>query len=102
MEFLSTPSARRATRYFARNDDGNGFLSTPSARRATKTDTAVTISYTISIHALREEGDQLTNGKRAAIPISIHALREEGDLQTPFIQNNLLISIHALREEGDT
>ena len=59
----------------------------------------------VSIHALREEGDQagkghcipnrkflstpsarratqLTNGKRAAIPISIHALREEGD-RTP-------------------
>ena len=56
--FLSTPSARRATVY------GSGigglyllFLSTPSARRATGIyDTDVTVE-TISIHALREEGD---------------------------------------------
>ena len=33
--FLSTPSARRATRYLAGRAFGNIFLSTPSARRAT-------------------------------------------------------------------
>ena len=55
------------------------FLSTPSARRATANLGEQAILKKISIHALREEGDQLTNGKRAAIPISIHALREEGD-----------------------
>ena len=33
------------------------FLSTPSARRATITDRAVRYLQTISIHALREEGD---------------------------------------------
>ena len=55
------------------------FLSTPSARRATIDTSKLPKTYTISIHALREEGD-------AAIPeyywrklISIHALREEGD-----------------------
>ena len=33
------------------------FLSTPSARRATKTEAAITAKILISIHALREEGD---------------------------------------------
>ena len=33
--------------------------------------------------------------------ISIHALREEGDLLTDFCDYHKLISIHALREEGD-
>ena len=34
------------------------FLSTPSARRATKEDRAKVNAWDISIHALREEGDQ--------------------------------------------
>ena len=33
------------------------FLSTPSARRATSREQRVTLSFAISIHALREEGD---------------------------------------------
>ena len=79
----------------------------------------------ISIHALREEGDILTNlqdyraadfyprpprgGRRnvfrscrGELSISIHALREEGDgvaLADGHIYGQ--ISIHALREEGD-
>ena len=56
------------------------FLSTPSARRATKFKQKKTQSLTISIHALREEGDdcvQVDAGR--TIIISIHALREEGD-----------------------
>ena len=78
----------------------------------------------ISIHALREEGDQLLAVVKLWIVISIHALREEGDLRpasctgsssgflsTPSARratvsgNAVLryigISIHALREEGD-
>ena len=79
----------------------------------------------ISIHALREEGDErwaeryssLRNfyprpprggrlcWRSAAVPplmISIHALREEGDDAGPARLIDLLgISIHALREEGD-
>ena len=79
----------------------------------------------ISIHALREEGDNLTGGKltaikeflstpsarRATLPteldvavldISIHALREEGDNSRPDVAvDEVVISIHALREEGD-
>ena len=35
-QFLSTPSARRATRCFQRVDGLTQFLSTPSARRATR------------------------------------------------------------------
>ena len=36
----------------------------------------------ISIHALREEGDQgVVRQDAAHLPISIHALREEGDQQ---------------------
>ena len=56
-EFLSTPSARRATR--------------PSGRRGAPDE--------ISIHALREEGDQEIYAQGTAVDISIHALREEGD-----------------------
>ena len=57
----------------------------------------------ISIHALREEGDnQILNSITYTEYISIHALREEGDNQ---ILNSITyteyISIHALREEGD-
>ena len=37
-----------------------------------------------------------------AIKISIHALREEGDQTEPKGNNRGRISIHALREEGDT
>ena len=36
-------------------------------------------SMTISIHALREEGDVLCKARDVAMIISIHALREEGD-----------------------
>ena len=79
----------------------------------------------ISIHALREEGDdwkttievkpvyfyprpprggRRTDGKIVIFDqkISIHALREEGDLPTAATQPLVIvISIHALREEGD-
>ena len=34
----------------------------------------------ISIHALREEGDDTCHDNHLKITISIHALREEGDL----------------------
>ena len=56
--FLSTPSARRATEkvlVFAKGDPE--FLSTPSARRATFQGHGLAVVRPISIHALREEGD---------------------------------------------
>ena len=80
-EFLSTPSARRATiappplrgvpdiSIHALREEGDGilpdlkgttseFLSTPSARRATLVRSASSAGERISIHALREEGDE--------------------------------------------
>ena len=56
---------------------------------------------TISIHALREEGDCLLLVSRISSVISIHALREEGDLREHGVDETKKISIHALREEGD-
>ena len=100
------------------------FLSTPSARRATRHDCRKDRSCLISIHALREEGDARRSA-RAERPddfyprpprggrhprlslldehreISIHALREEGDFPVPQPDSLTRISIHALREEGD-
>ena len=101
------------------------FLSTPSARRATPVIPGSPPGLSISIHALREEGDAaiaarrpLSNdfyprpprggrrGGRRGNPlpesISIHALREEGDSACPKSSRSVkMISIHALREEGD-
>ena len=56
-KFLSTPSARRATYRLVRLAKFDEFLSTPSARRATENDTGPWTQTQISIHALREEGD---------------------------------------------
>ena len=125
------------------------FLSTPSARRATRRTVMMDMGIEISIHALREEGDGLTHyANDELLVISIHALREEGDrvfhgacnvilcnfyprpprggrrvqacprhrlarfLSTPSARRATArpkillscsrISIHALREEGDT
>ena len=56
------------------------FLSTPSARRATPPTYQSAAHWEISIHALREEGDDLFGRVcDLAAVISIHALREEGD-----------------------
>ncbi len=100
------------------------FLSTPSARRATRFSSSVGDYIRISIHALREEGDTSFLVVWGHLEISIHALREEGDklfflssaevggfLSTPSARratkgihaalHDVQISIHALREEGD-
>ena len=100
------------------------FLSTPSARRATLQDAQGPLKGGISIHALREEGDPPLDskisesmyfyprpprgGRPATYPgatdpklISIHALREEGDYGCALPEDLEKISIHALREEGD-
>ena len=101
------------------------FLSTPSARRATAKAQGLSRHISISIHALREEGDVNACMWLYCSRISIHALREEGDQRlrplswrfacyfyprpprggrpkfdekTGLFEN---ISIHALREEGD-
>ena len=103
------------------------FLSTPSARRATPHLRPKILPFRISIHALREEGDGqrcpqaaapgyfyprpprggrrgAPHGSKYILNISIHAprpprggRRRGGD----FDRLGVVISIHALREEGD-
>ena len=80
----------------------SGFLSTPSARRATLRLRQSPGVVVISIHALREEGDDGTVDVAITAVISIHALREEGDWNPVTGCNFGCISIHALREEGDS
>ena len=59
------------------------FLSTPSARRATGRDAHKPPRRGISIHALREEGDEVRRMAVNTYSIFLstpHALREEGDV----------------------
>ena len=102
--FLSTLSARRATRvdflffvlyhyFYPRSPQGERpiisqtnrrtaipFLSTLSARRATTTQQAGQRQKKISIHALRKESDRFRAVQNSQIDISIHALRKESDI----------------------
>ena len=126
MQFLSTPSARRATlKPAATLARANAFLSTPSARRATEQGGAwigfVSNFYPrpprggrpppgsllkrykhISIHALREEGDA-SNSSRRKIHRDFYPRPPRGGRpgrnNRPAAPSD--ISIHALREEGD-
>ena len=104
--FLSTPSARRATREPNRKGVSTIFLSTPSARRATRpashsssvrsdfyprpprggrhhtTATCSRKALFLSTPSARRATDQQAGHSRRQM-ISIHALREEGDLPSP-------------------
>ena len=77
------------------------FLSTPSVGRATWLPILMQRDVTISIHALRGEGDPETAGRAGGRRISIHALRGEGDGGGHNVRDGHWISIHALRGEGD-
>ena len=55
----------------------------------------------ISIHALRVEGDRHDQSTGSGCNISIHALRVEGDFFGCCCRPAPRISIHALRVEGD-
>ena len=81
----------------------NLFLSTPSARRATLDQFLDGIHISISIHALREEGDDTTymTGKEAVEFLSTPSARRATRLK-PRASGRGMISIHALREEGDS
>ena len=125
--FLSTPSARRATP--AQGAGGRHrpyfYPRPPRGGRLGQRHTCGVDGLGISIHALREEGDQVVRvGNVRRAEISIHALREEGDdrqgkddpddgnfyprpprggrpVQADSLRHPGAISIHALREEGD-
>ena len=126
MQFLSTPSARRATGGAQAHREGpRDFYPRPPRGGRPAVVYLDGDSLVISIHALREEGDRgvqrgqqqqgdfyprpprggrpVHHGQRSGRQeISIHALREEGDLSVPLCAGcKTTISIHALREEGD-
>ena len=123
--FQSTPSARRATslrcKISGRRPDFNPrpprggrqtiswadqpkvrFQSTPSARRATGSNWSYGTSHSISIHALREEGDNRTrnqSNRQNRFQSTPSARRATANLGEQAVLKK--ISIHALREEGD-
>ena len=124
LEFLSTPSAGRATKMGRRGKGVELFLSTPSAGRATAAchtgipdrldfyprpprggrpekacKTVYEVLFLSTPSAGRATGCCHAAGCRGRI--SIHALRGEGDLFRPNIWRGRIISIHALRGEGD-
>ena len=118
------PRGGRHTEWY-KSKGGKEFLSTPSARRATKAARLTSRATRISIHALREEGDAASasssaiwanfyprppRGGRHAVQLCLHQIRLF--LSTPSARRathttlvlSILgaISIHALREEGDS
>ena len=122
--FQSTPSVWRATPRSGLRSSPPIFQSTPSVWRATASSGRGSRTGSISIHALRVEGDLAGYLDGFTIPISIHALRVEGDPRSggcdrlgvdfnprppcggrPAHGSHCLISvpisIHALRVEGD-
>ena len=101
--FLSTPSARRATRAVMETAQAiKNFYPRPPRGGRLAYRLRAQMFLSISIHALREEGDEDAHGNYMTEQISIHALREEGDPVIPLKLCGLVeISIHALREEGD-
>ena len=78
------------------------FLSTPSARRATAVCDLRVVHLTISIHALREEGDRCLRSQSRP-PHYFYPRPPRGGRQRLFdgLSQPFYISIHALREEGD-
>ena len=102
-EFLSTPSARRATFHQRQCEHRRqDFYPRPPRGGRRQTGCRAESCTAISIHALREEGDPEIPQYQAPAAISIHALREEGDEVANSVGLRGAISIHALREEGDT
>ncbi len=124
--FQSTPSARRATAFRSiGSPPEKRFQSTPSARRATEDQDHFRLPLSISIHALREEGDRSTSTRWQPIPDfnprpprggrptePLHGCAKQCNFNPrpprggrPCKQYHLnpftKISIHALREEGD-
>ena len=80
------------------------FLSTPSARRATRCSGGRSAMRTaISIHALREEGDKSDHACKGRLCNFYPRPPRGGRPRAGFPPSTSpTISIHALREEGDT
>ena len=99
--FLSTPSARRATTGNPERPESQRHFYPRPPRGGRRGASSGLSCPQISIHALREEGDDCRRRQFPCEEISIHALREEGDpiAAEDFVTED--ISIHALREEGD-
>ena len=89
-EFLSTPSARRATRSLALAfRSPRNFYPRPPRGGRPRLRVLDPFVLEISIHALREEGDDDPADDRIPIVvISIHALREEGDQTAGLFQQS--------------
>ena len=78
------------------------FLSTPSARRATPKFTREELDRLISIHALREEGDAVQRVQKTGNRNFYPRPPRGGRQNTSSVKvSRRKISIHALREEGD-
>ena len=84
------------------NIQASQFLSTPSARRATQHADDRLRGVAISIHALREEGDAPASSLPST-PSNFYPRPPRGGRQYRCAECGCLdnISIHALREEGD-
>ena len=98
------PRPPRGGRHFLHNCYiiGDGFLSTPSARRATQNLPCCARCLPISIHALREEGDDFVCAFRADSIDFYPRPPRGGRLVAQKSCGHIgIISIHALREEGD-
>ena len=102
-EFLSTPSARRATcpSWAAVRVPKNFYPRPPRGGRRIQPRTSAPTSY-ISIHALREEGDT-TRPLRSTLVSNFYPRPPRGGRQLTALlaEKTEKISIHALREEGD-
>ena len=100
--FLSTPSARRATRIQRTGNTGRMYFYPRPPRGGRPTSTATTARPTHFYPRPPRGGRPPTDSGFIWVQgISIHALREEGDLGGTSGWRTTPISIHALREEGD-
>ena len=122
-KFLSTPSARRATRarpsrenrpeisIHALREEGDPFsavrfwlqkvfLSTPSARRATLAACAALHADAISIHALREEGDTVPSSETTSVEDFYPRPPRGGRLQPVFQGENCCLNFYPRPPRG--
>ena len=103
VEFLSTPSARRATiSGAALGSPGRYFYPRPPRGGRRHADYTGPSPSSISIHALREEGDlmMLCSSISAILFLSTPSARR-ATARGYNVKEHRAISIHALREEGD-